>query len=140
MYLLDTDHLSILERGGEESRRLLSRLANVEPDEVAVTIISYEEQTRGWFAYIAKARSPESQLKAYRLLHKHLEIFCAIPIVAYAEKAAETFRTLQGQRLLVGTMDLKIAAIALTLDATLLTRNAADFNMIPGLRIEDWTI
>src|ERR1700742_2254914 len=133
MYLLDTDHLSILERGSEESRRLLSRLKNIDADEAAVTIITYEEQTRGWFAYVAKARSSEAMLKAYRLLHKHLETFCAIPVIGYDEKAAEMFRSLQGQRLLVGTMDLKIAAIALAHDATLLTRNLADFNQIHGL-------
>ncbi|HZT61114.1 MAG TPA: type II toxin-antitoxin system VapC family toxin [Pyrinomonadaceae bacterium] len=140
MYLLDTDHLTVLERGGEESRRLLSRLENTEPDETAVTIITYEEQTRGWFAYLAKARSPEAVLKAYQLLHKHLETFCTIPVVEYDEKAAEAFRNLQGQRLLIGTMDLKIAAIAIARDATLLTRNLADFNQIHGLHAEDWTI
>jgi tRNA(fMet)-specific endonuclease VapC len=37
-------------------------------------------------------------------------------------------------------MDLKIAAIALANDATLLTRNLSDFRKIPGLRIEDWTV
>ena len=45
MYILDTDHLSILDRGGIKAQHLLSRSADVNPDEVAVTIISYEEQT-----------------------------------------------------------------------------------------------
>jgi tRNA(fMet)-specific endonuclease VapC len=35
-------------------------------------------------------------------------------------------------------MDLKIAAIALTRDATVLTRNLKDFSRVPGLRVEDW--
>jgi tRNA(fMet)-specific endonuclease VapC len=36
-------------------------------------------------------------------------------------------------------MDLKIAAIALAHNATVLTRNVKDFKLVPGLRIEDWT-
>jgi len=48
MYLLDTDHLSVLERGGVEADRLRRRLNGLLPDQVAATVVSYEEQTRGW--------------------------------------------------------------------------------------------
>jgi predicted nucleic acid-binding protein len=39
----------------------------------------------------------------------------------------------------IGTMDLKIAAIVVSRDATLLPRNLAGFRQVPGLQIEDWT-
>ena len=39
----------------------------------------------------------------------------------------------------IGNMDLKIAAVALTNNAILLTRNVSDFGQIVELRIEDWT-
>lgn len=50
MLILDTDHLSILERGGAESLRLRERLATQPPEEVATTIINFEEHGRGWLA------------------------------------------------------------------------------------------
>ena len=39
------------------------------------------------------------------------------------------------QRRQVGDMDLLIAATALTHNLTLLTRNVADFQLVPGLTI-----
>lgn len=35
-------------------------------------------------------------------------------------------------------MDLKIAAICMAHEATLLTRNVTDFKNITGLRVENW--
>ena len=92
MYLLDTDHLSLLQRGGEGAKKLLARLADAGTSEIAVTIISYEEQTRGWFSYLARARSLEVQVRAYRLLKKHLDNYCAIPVVEFDEKRPRYFK------------------------------------------------
>jgi tRNA(fMet)-specific endonuclease VapC len=47
MLVLDTDHMSLLEWGGEGSGALCERLADIAPDQVATTIISYEKQMRG---------------------------------------------------------------------------------------------
>ncbi len=59
MYILDTDHLSVLDRGGVPAQRLLQRLANINPTQVATSIISYEEQMRGWLSYGAKVKTIE---------------------------------------------------------------------------------
>jgi tRNA(fMet)-specific endonuclease VapC len=139
MYLLDTDHLSVLERGGTAAQSLRRRLHMVPPDDVVATVVSYEEQTRGWLGFIAKARSLEEQVTAYSNLQRHLQVFCAIPLIAFDQAAAAIVQRLQKQRIRIGTMDLKIASIALAQDATLLSRNVADFEKVPGLRVEDWT-
>ena len=39
----------------------------------------------------------------------------------------------------IGTHDLKIAAITLVHDATLLSGNLRDFKKVPGLKVEDWS-
>lgn len=140
MFLLDTDHLSVLERGGMDAERLQQRLQTVPPDEVAATVISYEEQTRGWLGYIARMRSPEEQVTAYGYLQRHLRVFCAVPLIAFDPAAAVIVRQLREQRIRIGTMDLKIASIALARRASLLSRNVADFQQVPGLRVEDWTV
>ncbi len=140
MYLLDTDHLSVLGRGGADSERLRRRLQRASPDEVAATIVSYEEQTRGWLGFIAKTKSLDEQLIAYQYLQRHLQMFCAIPLVAFDQEAATLVRQFQKQRIQLGTMDMKIACIALVQEATLLSRNVKDFQRIPGLQVEDWTI
>jgi tRNA(fMet)-specific endonuclease VapC len=139
MYLLDTDHLSILERGGDEADRLRRRLRAIPRDEVAATVVSYEEQTRGWMSFIANARRLEEQVAAYGYMQRHLQIFCATPLVAFSAEAAGVMEQLRQQRVRIGTMDLKIASIALAQDATLVSRNLLDFQKVPGLRVEDWT-
>ncbi len=139
MLVLDSDHMSLLEWGTEEAGTLRERLADVPSDEVATTIITYEEQMRGWMAYVARARSMEQQLEAYRRLRRHLENYRQIQILDFDEAAIEEFERLKRGRIRVGTMDLKIAAIALSLDATLLSRNTTDFKQIPRLKVEDWT-
>ena len=53
-------------------------------------------------------------------------------------RAAHLFRDLRALRTRIGPMDLRIACIALAHDATLLTRNVADFRQVPGLRFENW--
>src|ERR1017187_8679928 len=138
MVLLDTDHMTMLERESPESARLRARLATIPLDDIATTIASYEEQTRGWLAFMAQARTLPEQIAAYRRLKTHIALYCKIPALDFDEKAAAELQRLRRARIRVGTMDLKIAAIALANDATLLSRNLADFRKIPALRVEDW--
>src|SRR5258705_11295987 len=115
MVVLDTDHMSLLERSGvQASATLRARLATLQPAEVVTTIISYEEQVRGWMAYIARARSITQQVEAYRRLHRQLGNYCQIPVLAFDAPAAARFQQLRCTRPRIGTKDAKIAAIVLS--------------------------
>jgi tRNA(fMet)-specific endonuclease VapC len=103
------------------------------------TIITVEEQMRGWLALIAKARKLEREVAAYARLLGLIEYFRDRPILPYDDAASAHFGDLKSRKLRVGTLDLKIAAIALANHALLVTRNRVDFDHIPGLRVEDWT-
>ncbi len=138
-YLMDTNHVSLIDRAGPESTRILARIAALPPDSVAVTLISYEEQVRGWMAGIAQIRSVDRQRDAYTRLDQMREYYCLTPVVPFDDEAVAQFQSLWLRRLRVGTMDLKIAATALACQAVLVTRNIKDFSQVPGLALEDWS-
>lgn len=140
MVVLDTDHMSLLQRGGAEGQRIRRRLRAVPPDDVATTVICYEEQTRGWFARLAQANTPERQILGYGEVKNLLRDYCSIAVLAYDAASAAEFQRLRDAKIRVGTMDLKIAAVVLANNAVLLTRNSTDFARVPGLRIEDWSV
>ena len=59
-------------------------------------------------------------------------------IIGWTARAGAKFAQLRRQGVRVGTLDLRIASIAIANDATLLTRNLKDFTRVPGLRVENW--
>jgi tRNA(fMet)-specific endonuclease VapC len=139
MYLLDTDHLSLIQRGSELGRSILLRLtANNVP--FGTTVVTYEEQSRGWLAHLSRAKNLDQQVTAYHLLQQHHHNYRNMTIVAFNQGAAQEYQRLRKAYPRLGQMDLKIAAIALMNDATLLTRNQSDFAQVVGLLIEDWAI
>src|SRR4051794_12727498 len=139
MILLDTDHLSVLEiPEAERTRRLRRRLDAVVDEEIGTTIISVEEQMRGWLAAIAKERKLERQISPYRHLADLFMFFSQFAIILFEEPAVDHFASLRSIGIRIGTMDLKIASICLSYDALLLTANSRDFSEIPALRFENW--
>ena len=60
-------------------------------------------------------------------------------MLKFDEKAANEFEKLKRQKIRVGTMDLKIASIAISNNAILVSRNLSDFEQIPNLAVKDWT-
>ncbi|MCB0127027.1 MAG: type II toxin-antitoxin system VapC family toxin [Caldilineaceae bacterium] len=136
LYLWDSDHLSLYQRGHEPLR---SHLLRISPEQVAITIVSVEELVRGRLAQVRKATKPEDRVRAYRWLSETMRFLCDFTVVDYAGPAETYFQQLREQKLKIGTQDLKIGSIALSQNATVVTRNRRDFGQIPHLKIEDWS-
>lgn len=137
MLILDTDHLSALASERATSVQLLARLAN-SGESVATTVVCVEEHVRGWLARIASARTSDASVAAYAKFQRAVEDLGRGVILPFDAPAAAQFEQLRSLKLGVGTADLRIAAIALSMGHRLLSRNLRDFERVTGLRVEDW--
>jgi len=73
MIVLDTDYMSLLQWSkGTNRMPFLQRVRSLEAENLATTIVTYEEQTRGWMAVKAKARTVIQEIEAYSRLRRHL--------------------------------------------------------------------
>jgi tRNA(fMet)-specific endonuclease VapC len=140
-YLLDTDHLSILQRQtGRDYSNLSTRMAQYPLSDFAVSIVTFHEQMLGCHAYINRERTLNDVVKGYEMMARLVNDFKVLPILPFDAGAATTFEQLKTQRIQLAKMDARIAAIALSRGLILLTRNHRDFGKVAGLAIEDWTI
>ena len=137
MLVLDTNHVSELGYGSPAGLRLRDRLV-ASGEDTATTIITVEEQLRGWLAEIHRLADSHRQIPAYRRLHERIEFFARWAVLPWDTAAADQFVSLRRQGIRIGSMDLKIACITLAHQSTLLTRNTSDFAQIPGLRVANW--
>lgn len=140
MILLDTDCLNLLEwSDNAEAQRLHDRLEQHPVAEIGTTIVTFEEIARGWLSHLSGVKKMADLIDGYEKLRRQIKLFCGMPIVDFDERAAVEFQRLRKEHRRLGTMDLRIASIALSRGDRLISRNVRDFQSIDGLRIEDWT-
>ena len=135
--VLDTNHFSELVRDSPRVVTLQRNVAERKAD-VFVTVITAQESFEGWFALINRERAVFDQTKAYAQFLRSIETVVKFTILPFDPDSARIFQRLRNEGIRIGTMDLKIAAICLAHDATLLTPNRVDFDKVPGLRVENW--
>jgi tRNA(fMet)-specific endonuclease VapC len=137
MLLLDADTLSLAHAGHPQ---VSDRLRRADPNEIAIPVIVEIEILRGRQDAVLKAADGEQLLRSQQRLHLSRELLGALPIIPIDAAAAAEFDRLRANRQLrkIGRADLLIAAIALTHRTTLVTRNQRHFQLVPGLRLENW--
>jgi tRNA(fMet)-specific endonuclease VapC len=137
LWILDTDTLSLFQR----EHPLVSQRVNATPfEQLATTVITLEEQMYGRLNRVRRANSQKALVLAYTQLRETLEDFKTINVLEFNQDAANCYAEFLRQKVRVGTQDLRIAAIVISNNGVLVTRNQKDFSRVPGLRVEDWTM
>ena len=136
-FLFDTDHLTLYQH---DHPPLMQRLAMQTGDSVGICAINIEEVIRGRLARLGRALAGVHHVEAYAFLVDAVEVFRRFPVVPFDDASETQFQALRKAKVRAGTLDLKIAAVALANRLTVLTRNRSDFGRVPGLRIEDWSV
>ncbi|HKA05660.1 MAG TPA: PIN domain-containing protein [Gemmataceae bacterium] len=138
MILIDTDHLSVLTDRRAAGNTALVRRLELAGEPLAIPIVAAEEQCKGWLAKVSRSRDIHQQIIPYQRLAELFDFLAEWDIVPLSASAADRFAELRRQKIRVGSQDLKIAAIAIAADALLLSANLRDFQMVSGLRVENW--
>ena len=97
MVVLDTDHLSEIDRGSESGARLQARLL-AENQEPAATIVSAEEQFRGWLAQIHQEPDPHRQIQTYARLQRRIDFLRGMDCPAVGRYCRRYFCPLESGR------------------------------------------
>jgi tRNA(fMet)-specific endonuclease VapC len=136
-WILDTDHVSLWQR---EHPQVKQRLRQIKLTEFAVTVITVEEQLRGRLDSIRRASSEAAVTATYTNFKESYLFFLNINLLDFDHLAYAQFMDLRQRGIRIGTQDLRIASIALSVGGIVVTRNRRDFERVPGLIIEDWSI
>jgi tRNA(fMet)-specific endonuclease VapC len=106
-FLLDTDHISILQRqSGPEYAALAAHIAQHQPSDLAFCIVSFHEQVLGCHAYLNRARTSADFVRGYIMFDRVLDAFAAAQVLPFDTAAAAVFDGLLAQGVRLATMDL----------------------------------
>lgn len=120
-YILDTDHVTLFQHNYP---KIAQRARAIGGSSIFITTVTLEEQLRGRLAGINRAATKPEQLSiAYDNLRKTQLYFCSVNLLNFDDDAYNCYQSLRYQQIRIGTQDLRIAAITLANQATLVTRN-----------------
>jgi tRNA(fMet)-specific endonuclease VapC len=126
--MLDTDTVSLSWRGEGE---VASRIVAHPPSELCVSSIT-----------IAELRFGADKRKSSKLHARIDTLIVTLEVVPFDEVCARHFgviaSTLAKEGTPIGDRDVMIAATAMAVQATLITRNVQHFRRVRALRVENW--
>ncbi|AFY94892.1 type II toxin-antitoxin system VapC family toxin [Chamaesiphon minutus] len=136
-YILDTDHISLILFNHPQVTE------NAAKHQIATSIVTVQELFNGWIGQINDPAQINNLPALYSKLSTTLKYLQTVEVLDFTVEADECLKNLlsanpplRKNRL---QKDMRIAAIALSLDLTVATRNRKDFELVPNLNLVDWT-
>jgi tRNA(fMet)-specific endonuclease VapC len=129
-FMLDTNIcIYIIKR---KPLRVIERFKQTKIAQIGVSAITLSELSYG----VSKSSKPEQNQMALA------QFIAPLEILPYGDDAAQYYgnlRTyLEKQGTTIGSLDMLIAAHALSIDCILVTNNVKEFIRIPNLKVENW--
>jgi len=137
LFLLDTDIFSLW---AVRHPLVQARVTSRPKAHVGTTVLTVEEALAGWLAALRQAKPNDDRAVIYDRMSRTASALGRLPIWTCTRDALDRYDALRALKLNVGNYDLRIAAIALEVGATVVTRNLRDFQRVPGLTCEDWSV
>ncbi|MBD2597141.1 type II toxin-antitoxin system VapC family toxin [Nostoc spongiaeforme FACHB-130] len=129
-YLLDTNICIYLIK--QKPQKVLDKFQTISISDVGVSSITVAELKYG----VAKSQQQEKNSNAL------LQFLLPLEIVDFNQASATIYGSirndLESRGVIIGAMDLLIAAHALSLGVILVTNNIREFSRIPHLLLENW--
>lgn len=139
LFILDTDHVSLWFRGHSS---ICARAAQLSSN-IAVTIVTVQELFNGWVVNINNPSQTNNLVELYTRFWATVDFLQSVRILNFDAAADTQYRQLLKEHSALRKnriqKDVRIAAIALSVNGVLVTRNQRDFSQVPGLVLEDWT-
>lgn len=89
LWVLDTDHVSLF----QQKHPLVSkRVSEVKPEELAITLITVQEQMRGWLNVVRRESESERLVWAYTGLSDAVKFFSSINLLNFSQAAYTRYR------------------------------------------------
>jgi tRNA(fMet)-specific endonuclease VapC len=140
MFVLDTDHVSLWLR----DHPLVKANVSVFEHDVCLTVITVQELFNGWVGRLNNTTDAALMLDRYESLWQTVDFIRQFPVLKFDTNADAAYARVLRENVALRKkrlrQDLRIAAIALSQNATIVTRNKRDFEQVPGLKIIDWSI
>ncbi|MCI0487738.1 MAG: type II toxin-antitoxin system VapC family toxin [Blastocatellia bacterium] len=143
MYVLDSNIIIYYLAQPQNYPYLAGKMREADTQRLLCTTIVNAQEIIAGRLHAIKDRPDQKQqviIQLYDNLFQVIDILKRLRVLPFDEAAYERFKTIAALQKVIGTRDRRIAAIALANDATVVTANQQHFDLVPDLKVINWTI